>query len=708
MIDYALGSDGIAVLTMDMPGRSANVINADFTAALDQAVDTVLGDQSVVGAVMTSAKSTFLAGADLDALMQVRTAEQAMAACQTFQTVLRKLETGGKPFVAAMNGSALGGGQELALACHRRLAADVPHARFGQPEVTLGLVPGGGATQRLPRMVGAREALLLLVEGKKLSATGAQKAGIVDDIVAPDMLVEAARAAIADDTIDPVKAWDTKKFKLPGGGVWTKSGMESFLAGNAMLHEKTRGNYPAPQAIMSCVFEGLQVTIDVGLRIEARWFAHTLLGDVARNMVRTFFFNIGAANKLVRRPAGYAPAAFKKIGVLGAGMMGAGIGHVSAQSGLDVVLLDSTKDKAEAGKAHAAALQSRQVEKGRATPEARDAVLARLTPTDRFEDLAGCELVIEAVFENRDIKADVTRKSEAVIGPDAVFASNTSTLPITGLAEASARPEQFIGLHFFSPVERMPLVEIIRGERTSDACLAAAMDYVKQVGKTPIVVTDSRGFYTSRVFATYVQEGLAMLDEGIKPALIENAGKLAGMPVGPLAVADEVSLDLMHKVRAQTRRDLGDDYGPGPGDGVLDTMVSTHGRLGRKSAKGFYDYPSNDGKRLWPGLSEDFPARGDQPDVEALKQRLLFVQAVETVRCLQEGVLLDPADGDVGAILGWGFAPHTGGPLSLIDTVGAEAFTAACDSLAQRHGARFTPPEMLRDMAKAGGQFHTA
>lgn len=705
MIDLSIGDDGIAVITWNMADRSMNVLNADSMAAFAETVTKVIEDDAVKGVIITSAKSDFIAGADLFAMIQADDPQAVFDMCQGFHKLTRNMETCGKPFVAALNGTALGGGLEIALACHRRIAADKPKAQVGQPEVQVGLLPGGGGTQRLPRMIGARDALQLMVRGRKLSMSSAKSSGIVDEVVPPEELLDAARAWLTGKP-DASQPWDRKGFKIPGGGVWGPRAMETFVAGNAMAHAESRGNYPAVQAIMSCVYEGLLVDIDTGLRTEARWFTSLLLGPVAKNMMRSLFINMGAANKLASRPKDVPTAEYTKVGILGAGMMGAGIAYVSAMAGLEVVLLDTDQKLAEKGKGYTEGLLAERVARYRITSDERDKVVELIKPTSDFADLAGCELVIEAVFENRDIKADVTRKAEAVIGEDAIFASNTSTLPITGLAEASSRPESFIGLHFFSPVDKMPLVEIIEGEKTSDACLARAMDYVKRIRKTPIVVNDSRGFYTSRVFGTYVREGLAMLAEGVKPALIENAGKLAGMPVGPLGMSDEVSIELMHKVAQQTKTDLGDAYIAPPGEEVMTKMVEDLGRLGRKSGKGFYDYPETGRKRLWPGLADTFPLADEQPDVEELKQRMLYVQAIETARCLEEGVLTSPADADVGSILGWGFPPYTGGTLSLVDMVGIEDFVAACDRLAQRYGDRFTPPKLLRNMADKGERFH--
>ena len=704
MIEYESG-DGVAVISWNMTERTMNVINDASFTAFAEAVERALEDEAVTGIVVTSAKPDFLAGADLGSMLQADDPAEMFARVRAIQLLLRKLETGGKPVVAALPGTAVGGGLEIALACHRRIAAANPKAKFGQPEVTVGLLPGAGGTQRLPRLIGARNAMPLLVQGRNLDAEAALKTGILDEVVPAENLMDAARAWLASDP-EASNPWDHKGYRIPGGAVWGPGAMETFVAGTAMAHEKSRGNFPAVQAIMSCVYEGLLVDIDTGLKAEARWFTKLACGPIAKNMIRSLFFAMGNANKLGNRPKDVEREAYDKVGVLGAGMMGAGIAYASAMAGLDVVLLDTDADLAARGKAYSQDLLDKRVSRGRMSEDARDAVLARIHPTSDFADLAGCGLVVEAVFENRAIKADVTAKTEAIIADDAIFASNTSTLPITGLAEASARRANFIGLHFFSPVDKMPLVEIIRGEATSDETLARAMDYVQRIRKTPIVVNDSRGFYTSRVFGTYAREGMAMLAEGIAPALIENAGRMAGMPVGPLAVSDEVSIELMHKVATQTKADLGDAYKPPVGEDVMEAMVAKLGRMGRKAGGGFYEYPKDDRKRLWPGLADTFPLAADQPDVEEVKERLLTIQAVETARCVEEGVLTNAADGDIGSILGWGFPAHTGGTLSLIDMVGAADFTAACDRLAQTHGPRFTPPKLLRDMAAIGARFH--
>ncbi len=708
MIDYELGADGIAVVAWNMVERSMNVLNDASVVRFAALVEAAIRDPAVKGVIVTSKKRDFLAGADLTELGRSADAASLMAFTTRFHALMRAIEKSGKPFCAAINGTALGGGYEIALACHRRIAADDPRIRIGLPEVTIGLLPGGGGTQRLPRMIGIRAALPLLLEGRKLDPAKALAAGLVDQVVPADRLLEAARAwLLTEGPQNAVQPWDRKGFKIPDGGVFSPKGHETFVAGNALLHEKTWGNYPAPRNIASCVYEGLITDFDTGLKIESRYFVNCALSGEARNMIRSLFFSIGEANKLAARPKDVPEQSYRRIGVLGAGMMGAGIAAVSAEAGIEVVLLDASLAQAEQGKARVRVALERRVQQRRLGEAQRDAVLARIHPGASYDDLRGAELIIEAVFEDRKIKAEVTRQAEAVLDANAIFASNTSTLPITGLAEASLRPENFIGLHFFSPVERMPLVEIIRGRRTSDACLARAMDYVRRIGKTPITVNDSRGFYTSRVFGTYVSEGLTLLGEGVAPALIDNAGRMAGMPVGPLALADEVSIELMYKVRKQTRADLGKDYrGNAASDAVIDLMVEKLGRIGKKAGKGFYDYPTDGRKQLWPGLAQHFKPLAAQPDVALVKQRLLYVQSVETARCLEEKVVLDPRDADVGAILGWGFPPFLGGTVSQMHSIGLDRFIAECDRLAQRHGDRFAPPRLLRDMAAAGQAFY--
>ena len=707
-------SAGIATLTIDLPGRSMNVMTQALTTELGTAIERIATDTAIKAALITSAKPAFIAGADLMELVDIygsgATADDLLRQIGRYSQMLRRLETCGKPVAAAINGTALGGGLELCLACHYRVLADDPKAVVGLPEVTVGLLPGAGGTQRLPRLIGIQPALELMTQGTHVEPHKAKALGIVHEVAPAAEVVNAARRWLTGSP-DPVQPWDKKDFRWKGGaGAMHPGAQQVFSAGSAMIAEKTQHNYPAPIAILSAVYEGSIVPIDTGLRIEGRYFTQLLLDPVSRNMTRTLFINKGAADKLVRRPAGVPPSKVTRLGMLGAGMMGAGIAYVSARAGMEVVLLDTTQEAADKGKDYSRALLQKRIDQGKGTAAERDALLARIHATTDFAALAGCELVIEAVFEDRKIKANVTRKAEAVIGATGVFASNTSTLPITGLAEASARPASFIGLHFFSPVDKMPLVEVIMGKQTSQEALARALDYVQRIRKTPVVVNDSRGFYTSRVFMTYCNEGMELLKAGVTPALIENAGKQAGMPVGPLAVHDEVSLELSAKIHKQTKKDLGAVYHPISAIGVALKMVAL-GRLGKKSGKGFYDYPPagdrTTKKSLWPGLTELFRPARKQPAVDEVKKRLLYVQALETVRCMDEGVVTDPADADVGSILGWGFPPWTGGTISLIETVGLQAFVAECDRLAAAYGPRFAVPDSLRQRAARNQPFHT-
>ncbi|HEX6957615.1 MAG TPA: 3-hydroxyacyl-CoA dehydrogenase NAD-binding domain-containing protein [Ferrovibrio sp.] len=709
MIDYNVDGDGVATITWNMADRPMNVMNGESLAAFRDAVYRAIQDKAVKGVIITSAKSDFVAGADLvNLLKESKDAAKALQNSFALQKLFRDIEKAGKPFVAAMNGTALGGGYEICLACHRRIAADNPKALIGLPEATIGLLPGAGGTQRLPRMIGVSKALPMILEGKKVDPKTALGLGMIDEVVAPGELLSRARAwLLGDGQHNHVKPWDQKGFRVPEAAN-TPKGAQVFTAGNAMLHAKTFGNYPNAQYIMSCVYEGTLVDIDTGLKIESRYFVACTQSKEARNMIRSLFFSIGEANKLANRPKNVPTQTYTRIGILGAGMMGAGIAWAASSAGLQVVLLDSTQEAAEKGKAYTAGLLDKRIKAKRASEADKEKQLGLIKPTTSYDDLKGCELVIEAVFEDRAIKADVTKKAEAQLEPTAIFASNTSTLPITGLAEASARPANFIGLHFFSPVDKMPLVEIIRGRQTSDETLARAMDFAKKIRKTPIVVNDSRGFYTSRVFATYVTEGLTMLAEGVAPALIENVGRMAGMPVGPLALADEVSLELMHRVRSQAKKDLGAAYKADGSEPVLQLMVEKLGRIGKKAGKGFYDYPADGRKRLWPGLAQHFPAKPEQPALEDVIKRLIYIQSVETARCLEEKVVIDIRDADVGSIMGWGFPPFRGGTVSNIDTVGVTPFVAECDKMAQVYGPRFAPPKLLREMAEQGRSFYAA
>jgi len=731
---FEVDGDGIALVTWDMPGRSMNVLSQGSMADMAAIIEKIMSDDAIKGAVLTSGKDAFCAGADLSMMggqagggsgggSQEDRVKAMYEGNLKFNMLLRSLETCGKPVVAAINGTALGGGLEVTLACHYRVASDNPKTQIGLPEAKVGLLPGGGGTQRLPRLIGAQAALPLILQGTSLDPQKALKAGIVHKVVPAAELISAAKAWLKEGLAQPkvklgkkgpevyaiaIQPWDREGYRVPGGDPHSKGGGQVFTIGNATLHKQTHGNFPAQKYIMSCVYEGLQVPIEAGLRIETRYFTKLLMDPRSKAMIRSLFLSMQELGKGARRPAGIAPFQVKKLGILGAGMMGAGIAYVSAQAGMEVVLLDTDQANAEKGKAYSEKLLAKALERGKTTQEKADKLLGLIKPTTNYDDLKGADLVIEAVFESREIKAEVTKKAEPMIADGGIYGSNTSTLPITGLAEASAKPENFIGVHFFSPVDKMQLVEIIMGKKTSDETLAKAMDYVKQIRKTPIVVNDSRGFYTSRCFGTYVGEGLAMLGEGVPPAMIENVGRMTGMPMAPLALNDEVSLDLAYKVREQTKKDLGDKYVGSPADDLVKKMVVDLGRVGKKAGKGFYDYPADGKKKLWPGLA-DLVGKAQDPDdldVQELKNRFLYIQALEAARCFEEGVVTDVRDADVGAILGWGFAPWAGGPLSLIDMVGTKEFVEACDKLAQKYGPRFTPSKLLRDMASKGETFY--
>lgn len=702
--------EGIALVVIDLPGRPMNVLTPEFQAELASTIETIAEDPAIRGAILTSRKAgSFIAGADLKEMLtkfdQGVTAAEGAAMSMALNRLLRRLETCGKPVAAAMNGLALGGGFEVALACHYRVLAQ--DANVGLPEVGLGLLPGGGGTQRVPRLIGIEKAGPILLAGRPVKAAEALKLGLIHAVAPANEVVAMARKWLLESP-RAVQPWDEKGYRIPGGaGPSAPHAARSFMAGTAVTAQNTQRNYPAALAILSCLYEGPQLAIDAGLRVESKYFGQLMADPVARNMVRTLFINKGAADKLARRPEGIEKSKVRKLGVLGAGMMGAGIAHVSAAVGIDVVLLDTSLEAAQKGKSLSEKLLQKALQRGKLTQEQLEVRLARIQPTVDFADLSDCELVVEAVFENRTVKADVTHKAAKAMPAGAIFASNTSTLPITGLAEAFPQPKNFIGLHFFSPVDKMPLVEVILGQETSPATLARALDYVGQLRKTPIVVNDSPGFYTSRVFASYVQEGVLMLEEGILPALIENAARAAGMPVGPLAVGDEVTLELQLKAIEQNIADgqMQSPHLPGVVS-VLRKLVQEHQRIGRRTGAGYYDYPADGRKALWPGLSDLFPALAHQPDLGEVRQRLLYIQALEAARCFEAGVLTHPADGDLGSILGVGFPAWTGGALSFIDTIGLPAFVAECDRLVGLHGPRFGPSAWLRESAAAGKTFH--
>ncbi len=703
-VKFELGQGGIAIVSLDMPGRSMNVLNAELMEPFAEALTRIETDDAVKGVVLTSGKKEFLAGADLDSVYKITKPEEAFDMAEAFKSLLRRMEKCEKPIVCALNGTALGGGLELALACNHRVALNNPKAKFGLPEVKLGLLPGGGGTQRLPRIIGIQGALEMMTQGTELRVEQAVKKGIIQDTAdtLEDMLAKAHAWALANPKVQ--QPWDQKGFKFPGGDSKSPAIAQVWAIGPAMANQKAFGNYPAIQHIMSCVFEGGITDIDTGLKVESRYFAACVVSQESKNMMNTLWYQLNAIKKGQSRPDAPAKSTVKKIGILGAGMMGAGIAYVSAKVGIEVVLIDATQEGADKGKAYSTNLLDKAIAKKRSTPEKKDALLNLITPTTDYSKLEGVDLIIEAVFEDRGVKADVTAKAEAVIPTTAVFASNTSTLPISGLAQASKRANQFIGLHFFSPVDKMPLVEIIMGEKTDDETLAKGFDYVQQIGKTPIVVNDSRGFFTSRVFATYLMEGAAMVGEGVHPRSIEMAGLEAGMPMPPLAIHDEVSLSLSILIENQTRKDMeaaGQPFPEHPGSKVMRTIAEKHGRIGKKDGKGYYDYAGGQ-KKLWPGLAQEFPLAQQQPSSQEIQDRLMYIQANEAAKCLQEKVLRSVADGNIGSIFGLGFAPFTGGMLQFINAKGLPEFVKRSEELAAKYGERFKPASMLVEMAAQG------
>ena len=705
-------ADGIALITFDVPGRSMNTLTSGVMAEIPQWIERVKTDDAIKGAVLTSGKASgFCAGADLGdmagGMLAGGSLQEAYDAGWKLNGALRALETCGKPVAAAINGLALGGGLELTLACHYRVVADDSKIQLGLPEIKVGLFPGGGGTQRLTRLIGVQAAMTAMSAGSSWRPNDARGAGVVHEVVARGTEIDAAKAWIKGGG-KAVQPWDDKGFKQPGGGPYHPAGIQSFLVGNAMLRKQSYGNYPAVLNLMKAVYEGIQVPMDAALRIETRYFIKTLMTPQAQAMIRSLFLSKQELDKGAVRPAGVPKSDPKKVTVIGAGMMGAGIAYVQALAGIETILIDRTQEDADKGKAHVADLLKKRLSKGQITQDKFDALLGSVTATTDYDLIKGSDLVIEAVFENREIKADVTKRAEAQLAPGAVFGSNTSTLPITGLAEASVRPEDFIGIHFFSPVDKMMLVEVILGEKTGEAAIARSLDYIMKIKKTPIVVNDGRGFYTSRCFGTYVAEGMAMLEEGYAPALIDNIGRMTGMPRGPLEMHDDVALDLSVKIAKQTALDLGDKYQPLPGSQIVQKMVEELGRYGRKNGMGFYDYDQKP-KKIWAGLAELAPVKinDSTPElVEDQKQRLLYRQAVEVARCWEEGVIDDPREADVGAILAWGFAPWTGGPITMIDQTGLKAFVAQADDYAARYGDRFKVPQLLRDMAAKGETFY--
>ncbi len=719
---YAIDADGVATITWDCKDKSMNVMTFQGFDDLNAHVQAGLADDAVKGMIITSGKDSFAGGMDLNVLARLKEdsgdnpAKGLFDGLMKMHGVLRGIERagmdaktnkGGKPIVCAMTGTGMGIGLEIPLACHHIIAADKPKAKIGLPEIMIGIFPGAGGTTRLIRKLGAMAASPFLLEGKILPPAKAAAAGLIDEVVAPDALQARAKEWVLNATdADIVKPWDARGYKMPGGTPYTPAGFPTMIGANAMVHGKTQGAFPAAKALLAAVYEGALVPFDTALKIEARWFTKVIMDPTSTAMIRSLFLNKTALEKGAVRPAGVADQSVKKVGILGAGMMGAGIALVSAMAGIEVVLLDQDQAAADRGKAYSETYMDKGIARKKATPAKKDAILGLITATTDYAALKGCDLIVEAVFEDPKIKATVTKAVEEVIGADCIFATNTSTLPITELAKASQRPEQYIGIHFFSPVERMLLVEIIKGKETGDRAVAKALDFARQIRKTPIVVNDARFFYANRCIIPYLNEGIRMVGEGVAPALVENAARMLGFPVGPLQLVDETSIDLAVKIATATKAAMGDAYPDSAVDDVIFWMAD-EGRMGRKTGAGFYTYDAK-GKRtgLWDGLADKYPALDNQPDLIEVQHRLMFAQALEAVRALEEGVLMDIREGDVGAILGWGFAPWSGGPLSWLDMISADKAVELCDALAATHGARFTTPDLLRDMAAKNDGFY--
>ncbi|SLN49027.1 Fatty acid oxidation complex subunit alpha [Roseovarius gaetbuli] len=722
MTDFTMktDADGVAIITWDTLGKSMNVMNGQGFLDLEALIDKALADDAVKGVIITSGKEgSFAGGMDLNVIAKMRDdagdepAKGLFDGVMGMHAILRKIERagmdpktnkGGKPIAAALPGTALGIGLEIPLACHRIFAADNPKAKIGLPEIMVGIFPGAGGTTRLVRKLGAMAASPLLLEGKLNDPKKAKSAGVVDEVVPADELIAKAKEWVLSSP-SIVKPWDEKGYKMPGGAPYHPAGFMTFVGASAMVNAKTQGAFPAAKALLSAVYEGALVPFDTALKIEARWFVNVLMNPSSSAMIRSLFINKEALEKGANRPD-VPDQRVKKVGVMGAGMMGAGITLVSAMAGMQVVLIDQKQEAADKGKAYTADYMDKGIKRGKATEEKKAAALDLITATTDYAALAGCDLIIEAVFEDPAVKAEVTKNVLKVVGDDCIFATNTSTLPISELAKASDKPEDFIGIHFFSPVEKMMLVEIIKGARTGPRAVAKALDYVRQIRKTPIVVNDARFFYCNRCIIPYINEGIRMVAEGVAPALIDNAARQLGFPVGPLQLVDETSIDLGAKIARATKSAMGADYPDEAVDEVIFWMEG-EGRLGRKSNAGFFDYDDK-GKRqgYWPGLAAKYPRAEDQPDLHEVQHRLMFAQVLEAVRALEEGVLEDIREGDVGAILAWGFAPWSGGPFSWLDIIGTPYAAERCDQLAEKFGPRFATPALLREMADKGQSFY--
>ena len=710
-IRYETDAEGIATLTFDSPDGPVNTMSQAWQTDFIACVARVIAEKDKLrGVILASSKASFFAGADLKSVLRLteKDTPEVYRGIEAMKAAFRKLELCGRPVVAAINGAALGGGWEICLAAHWRVCMDDPKIELGCPEVNLGLLPGAGGVTKMTRLLGLQAALPMLAEGKLMRPAEALQLKLVDELVADRAaLMTHARVWIAANP-EPKQPWDRKEYKIPGGGARSPAAGMMVVVAPAVLTQKTRGLYPAPEAILSCAVEGTLTDFDSAMRNESRYLAKLMTGQVARNMITAFFFNLNAIKSGASRPKDAPKWKASKVGILGAGMMGAGIAYVNASRRIPCVLKDVTSEQADKGKAYSAKLLEKRVKQGRSDAAAAAQTLDLIQASAEASDLAGCDLIIEAVFENRELKAQVTKEAELKLAAEGIFASNTSTLPITGLAQASLHPDRFVGLHFFSPAEKMQLVEIIVGKETSDTTLARAFDYVQQIGKTPIVVNDSRGFFTSRVFGTWVSEGQAMLLEGIPAPVIENAARQAGMPVGPLAIADEVSMKLAQMVRKQATMDLaaeGKTFKQHPAHALVDRMVDEFKRPGRAGGAGFYDYPADGEKSLWPELKRLFEKPGIAWDMQELKDRILYIQAIETARCLEEGVLRNVADANIGSIFGIGFPAWAGGALQFINAVGVAKFAARADALAAAYGERYACPKIVRDKVKAGETF---
>ena len=698
----------IVTVTMDMDGRSANVINEEFSQLWSDTMDKLENEKDLAGVILTSAKKTFLAGGDLEMIFRQDDPLVTFELVEEGKARQRRIELLGKPVVAAINGAALGGGLEIALCCNYRVAINNPKTKIGFPEVTLGILPGGGGVARFTRLLGLEAGLPYLLEGKQVTPEAAKVVGIIDDIAADHEEMFAKAKQYIFENPEMCQPWDKKGYKMPGGTAHHPKIAQMLAIAPAMLRKKTKGNYPAPEAILTVAVEGSIVDFETASRIESRYFVELVTGKVAKNMINAFWFQLNEINSGASRPNDIPKMETKKLGVLGSGLMGHGISYVAALNGIEVVMTDAKIENAKKGLGRIKSILEAGIKKGLISQDKMSEVLYRITATDDYDKLDGCDLIIEAVFEDRDLKGKVTGVAEKIMASSGVFASNTSTIPISSLAEKSIRPEKFIGIHFFSPVHKMKLVEIIKGEKTSSETLAKAFDFVLKIRKVPIIVNDSRGFYTSRVFERYTAEGMALLAEGNSVESIESAGIKAGLPVGPLAVIDEINIGLVAHIREQMRKDLtekGEKWPEGPWDKVIDFMTEEAKRLGRANGGGFYEYPETGKKYLWPDLKKHFPVSESALTQEEMIDRIRFAQAVETIRCYEEGVLTSVADANIGSIFGWGFAPFKGGTLQFVNDYGVKAFLVRTKELSELYGNRFSPPKLLVDMADQGKSF---